>query len=90
MFANEIKEPPTEFGFCPNCNGSWEWRTAECLPLGAHGDMLICTECISKPDKLNVRRIATSLIKLGWAVSDVQIAGVAISDFISGKLMTTP
>lgn len=50
-----------EFGFCPICGASWEWKPSGSILLGRMGEVLICIDCLKHPEKLDSDRIASSL-----------------------------
>jgi hypothetical protein len=56
--------PQEEFGSCPNCGGSWEWKQSGSIPIeGILGEVLICIDCLKHPERLNITRIAINLEK---------------------------
>ena len=55
-------------GTCPNCNDSWWRNDFESLVIEGPFGLMVCTKCMSTPDKLNEEVIRQSLSKDGhWS-----------------------
>lgn len=57
-FGSASKE---EFGSCPICGASWEWKPSGSISLRGMGEVMVCVDCLKHPEKLDSDRVASSL-----------------------------
>lgn len=70
------------FSSCPNCLDSWYWKEAghityESQP-GFSFAVMICTECLANPQRIDPKWIRENLIASGWPEEKVALAVEAI------------
>jgi hypothetical protein len=81
------------FGSCSNCGDNWWWKTANSsiylklpgVPGGCYIPyslgVMICEECVAKPESLDTKRIAANLKTSGWDDADIEKVSGAIDTF---------
>jgi len=67
---------------CPNCDDSWYWKEDSSLETSPNGGgVMICKECLSKPEILDVVKIERSLSDYNWKSRDIILVLKAVNDF---------
>jgi transcription elongation factor Elf1 len=66
------------YSTCPNCNDSWYWKESDSLMFSDDTSVLICKECLSKPQELNIKRIINDLKSYGWNTKDLSLVMKAL------------
>ncbi len=73
------------YGCCPNCGDNWGWKphgdiTYQEFDDGTASGVILCCECLSSPQSLDLDRIATKLTKHYWQPTDVELVKSALAN----------
>lgn len=69
------------WGDCPNCGDSWSWKESESIYYKPDRGVLICKECLRRPDRLDVDRICRDLREYSWPEDEIALVRVAVTAY---------
>jgi len=73
------------FGSCPNCDDCWSWKKQNTVMYSDFSGVLICEECLSKPQLLDIKRIEKKLSYYGWDRLNIALVRTALYKLKEGK-----
>ena len=68
--------------FCGNPTGSRDGGESVTLKRVLQRGVMICIECLSKPDKLDPVKIIANLKRYGWEPDDLELVKMTIQRFV--------
>ena len=69
------------WGDCPNCGDSWSRKASGSIDYKPDYGVMICKECLQRPDRLDVDRICRDLKEYSWADDDVALVRAAVEAY---------